>query len=132
MSREIKFRAWDNVNNKMIYSPMAICSGDGGWVLFTAEVENMSCYNAIHPIQQYEIMQFTGLTDKHGKDIYEGDIVKWEYEDAVGWHKIKRLVTWVAEDAYFDVPVKRPWIRNVEIIGNIYEQPELLQKAGEA
>lgn len=76
--REIEFQAWDTINQKMIKSPMAIVSGDGGWVLFTSEIENLNCYNAVHPIQQYKIRQFIGCKDRDGQKIYEGDIVSLE------------------------------------------------------
>jgi uncharacterized phage protein (TIGR01671 family) len=73
-----KCRAWDKFYKKMIYSPMAMTSS---WVLFTAEVENESCHNAIHPIEQYAIMLSTGRNDKNGKEIYKGDIVLFGYSD---------------------------------------------------
>jgi len=54
---------------------------------------------------KYEIMQFTGLKDSKGKEIYEGDIVSWKAEGAIG---------------------------ELEIIGNIYENPELLKEVSNA
>lgn len=76
----------------------------------------------------YILMQCTGLKDKNGKLIFEGDILA----DA----KHKYIVEWSLSDGYF---IRKPWIcelfcyridkettRNTKIIGNIYENPELL------
>lgn len=136
--REIEFRAWDTVNKRMISSPMAICSGAGGWVLFTAEVEAMDCTKAIHPIQQYVIMQYIGIKDKNDKKIFEGDICllmntvtgmpystpfevyfsggDWGARDARGNPYDNGEYRWSIVD----------W-KGCEIIGNIHDTPELLK-----
>ncbi len=77
----------------------------------------------------YEIMQYTGLKDRNGKEVFEGDIVKaptpWDsYEDRVNIVKYEdgRWNYSYSLDAYTDVP-ERDW----EVLGNIYENPELLE-----
>lgn len=78
---------------------------------------------------RYEILhrsQYTGLKDKNGKEIYEGDIVEYKDESS----RVNRLVVkWNGIDASFDFG----WVRtryastNGEVIGNIYENPDLLE-----
>lgn len=85
---------------------------------------------------RYEIMQYTGLKDKNGKEIYEGDIVYWKPVDWVTNPKtITGEVFWDNSSLAFhvlfsdnDYSCKR-WDflgNHYEVIGNIYENPELL------
>lgn len=67
----------------------------------------------------YVVMQFTGLHDKNGKEIYEGDIIKWGvHVGAVKW--INSCIVFGDGFGLF------PCNLTSEIIGNIYENPELL------
>ena len=68
-------------------------------------------------------MQFTGLLDKNGKEIYEGDILKWNDEVS--------QVMWRLYDSMFEIEkifngFSERVTSDYEIIGNIYENPELL------
>ena len=73
MSREIKFRVWDKVNNKMItYETMCPCPDITlNGVLISHDKQSNVSY-------QYVLMQYTGLKDKNGKDLewYAGDIIQ--------------------------------------------------------
>lgn len=121
--REIKFRAWfSHGNNKeMLYDRN---SGD--------------CLRWKNEGQAIEsIMQFTGLVDKNGKEIYEGDIVseKW-HNPLANKHEDDRYAVEFVNGQYkmFDVK-KRPGrdrflfmqYQRVEVIGNVYQNHELLE-----
>lgn len=138
--REIKFRAWDEGNKIMHYDFQFIKSGDSGndWIIFISDkfpltehktnpFTNPNPYFA----QQLKIMQFTGLHDKNGKEIYEGDILRTiTYENIyeVSFH-IGSFVL-VDRDPGFTTIMKQPigcYQTDIllEVIGNIYENPEL-------
>jgi uncharacterized phage protein (TIGR01671 family) len=121
MTREIKFRAWDKdckewvkqTGNPYVFPFEGIvamtCSGNGcGYI----SKEDYSGY--------YELSQFTGLHDKNGKEIYEGDIIEWCHKRQVvkatagGWNPF-----------IADMQTDGSW--HYEVIGNLYENPELLK-----
>jgi len=114
MNREIKFRAWDgHIMNYDIY----LQHTDGCNLELNEELNDI-----------YNLMQFTGLKDKNGKEIYEGDIVKrGDFVDEVvfesGKFTTKRGFGWAGAVFYLG---NQPM--GFEIIGNIYENPELLTK----
>ena len=121
--REIKFRAWDKATKKMWYS--STNGGYGSLIPFFETVE------AAIEDDSAILMQYTGLKDKNGKEIYEGDIVK--IKDLCD-NDVDAFVGYVSYDnASFYINQQGVshyrWIDYVvEIIGNIYENPELLTK----
>ena len=124
--REIKFRAWIKELNeireveyinfwkKMISFPNKFCKE----------------YYLNADFDEIELMQYTGLKDKNNKEIYEGDIVKLRANHGIG--VIKYYDEWGAFVVEYIKP--RPlavlginyYKENIEILGNIYENPELL------
>lgn len=143
--REIKFRAWDKKEKRMYEWPFITH-------FFGEKIRvHKEGYGYIHiPMDDIELLQFTELKDKNGKEIYEGDILMYrnnmsvknpgvpfdsyhkvcfgeydfgEYEDqedGYGWYKqdidvenYGSSLTPISSDMY-------------EVIGNIYENPELL------
>ena len=137
--REIKFRAWDKLRNEMRHDRFAIYSKprwkDGIHSGLFLEPDlivpsmDQACgeWNASGEDDSIVLMQYTGLKDKHGKEIYEGDIVVLlEYGKAtVEFADAKFMVTSILDKGeylfdMFEVD------EACEVIGDIYENPELL------
>ncbi len=146
--RKIKFRAWDKKNKRWLN--FFNISEDGRVVI---PIGNLHFQYFRHT----EVMQFTGLLDKNGKEIYEGDIVRVDPDNSdIKPHEANQgeltgsLITGVyyikefggffpfclpvrigrpkilREE--FDRPILTKKTKSIEIIGNIYENPELQSK----
>ncbi len=124
--REIKFRAWDNDIKKMY--PVSTLDSDGK-LTFThhALPEDTQAGTDCRHLINYELMQFTGLHDSKGKEIWEGDLIKNASRNEVKLHEVRWMdgkflgvYGRLAYDLYCEV-------REIEVIGNIYENPELLE-----
>ena len=130
--REIKFRAWDKKHNKM-------SDGFDMWdFAYTTDSENGNWqygFQEDYGKGNMILMQFTGLKDKNGKEIYEGDIVKparnamegeigevW-WQDASGYWAID----WDGSKNLGKYDYQIGHHLELEVIGNIYENPELLK-----
>lgn len=133
--REIKFRAWDERNKIMHNEVDFIRSGTdtNDWILFKSDKQKLEYGNVLeNPYfqQQIKIMQYTGLKDKNGVEVYEGDVGNDKFNNKV-------IVKW-NEQFYcyalltIDEDVKDDWNFDLndlnEIVGNIYENPELLKE----
>jgi uncharacterized phage protein (TIGR01671 family) len=129
--REIKFRAWDGENNRMIYSGHTttdfIFGGMGDGVYEKGKL-TLDLFD--------NLMQYTGLKDKNGKEIYEGDIIAlygFKQKEEV---EIERdVVRWNEEEAGFWVGCAKSYdqdnpkiLTNIVIVGNIHRNPELLNE----
>ena len=109
MSREIKFRIWDKINRM--------------W---------LRCFNVnlfdIGDLPNVELMQYTGVKDKNGKEIYEGDIIICKYGPQIAME-----VKWVDEGfrtlGKYDGDNYVGFVKNnAEVIGNVYENKNLLEE----
>ena len=115
--REIKFRAWYEKFNEMY-----IVKG----IDFQREMVYFDKYN-YRSIYDIELMQYTGLKDKNNKEIYEGDIFH------IGSKKILYVVEWIDCGLKGRQIKNKSWIGldywkdDIEVIGNIYENPELME-----
>jgi hypothetical protein len=105
--REIKFRAWNGKHMDYDYRDASLWNG-----LLVAEGDTI-------------LMQFIGLTDETNKEIYEGDIIKYEFDGGDNIERPPRIdeVKYVLGCFIPDI-----WrYQKPEVIGNIYENPELLK-----
>lgn len=129
-----KFRAWDSIKKKFVEHFFITDNG-----LICNMEKPTSGYNSPVPIEKSELilMQSTGLHDKNGKEIFEGDVIAIEVDDTetpinarvFQNSKIGVLMFHVFEDNE-DVPMVELLEDNsvaFEIIGNIYENPELFE-----
>lgn len=129
--RSIKFRAWDTAAKQMLTNTSLSVRFDGE-VVHAVDTDNAW--------KHVDLMQFAGLYDKNGKEIYEGDVVQF-YMDGVGKGEglQMRVVKWSPTITGFD-PFNDysqhccNWsvdMKTVEIIGNIYENPALVETCNE-
>ena len=114
--REIKFRAWNVLENKMI--PWEEMWSILGVTSITTYEHQHDSIGKTKPL--YIPMQYTGLKDKNGKEIYEGDILygNEDENDTVVYEENKFILQPLGDDSIF-------WEKS-EVIGNIYENKELL------
>lgn len=131
--RAIKFRAWDG--GEMSYD---VLSGHSSGNVCDVDEQGEAVWFWHEPPQA--VMQFTGLKDKKGREIYEGDIIK-DSRDAlleVYWHENKafyalRLLSGPEPHGKFNSEGEQfsygfiVW-HDCEVIGNVYENPELVKK----
>ena len=131
MMREAKFRVWDEDAQEMIYEVGITPEGIPYSIPDNAEAcDQFNYYPSCHK------MQYTGLKDENGLMIYEGDVVKFKsvyYENKI----MKAVVKFNGSLGSFvfdrgdDLG---PWrmeasMREIEVIGNVYQNPELLEAA---
>lgn len=140
--REIKFRAWDKNKKEM-------CIVDRLTFMFETEIGIMAevidgdpknpDWRRMAMPEEFELMQFTGLLAKNGKEIYEGDILKRfaEVNEDYGYDLVK--VQWNNDRCYWELERANDHAHywgyisgsharegRYEVVGNIYENPDLL------
>ena len=132
MSREIKFRAWDKQNKNMEEVDLL---GSNVLHIKNSEWEN---------IEDFEVMQYTGLKDLKGKELYEGDIIKWGHIGDIKEDPIRIAIVEINPDLQFrciNLEYRNKNVifnygnfaykdteKYVEKIGDIYTTPEILKE----
>lgn len=142
--REIKFRAWDNAAKKYIDSKYV--SIDGFGLLHVAKHIVKNFFRPPHTRKNpwFIVEQFTGLKDKNGTEIYEGDIIQFEF-----WNeKYYRQIAYNSAIASYEaITVASPTSKKLrqkakysfselykisskgfKVVGNIHENPELMEE----
>lgn len=143
--RPIKFRAWDKYGEVMYHD---VVNG------IYCDPDEILGFDQILSLAQYEVMQYTGLKDKNGREIYEGDILRTceddqhiperesgggiigyatkqgfsqigtvHFEEGSFSYKTRRTLSGRHED--INIPVD--WLESYEVIGNKFDNPELLE-----
>lgn len=125
--RDIKFRAWDNQNKQMLDVQelnFEDCFYGGEMQIRT------TMYSDYFDCREMPLMQYTGLHDKNGKEIYEGDIVKCSfYPDFIFEIKFTELCWYMRKIPTSEhINLSDVLYEDLEVIGNIYDNPELLEE----
>ncbi len=122
-----KFRAWDKYEEAMT---------DQQGIYFGAMDHDETLESLLLCLEErYELMQSTGLKDKNEVEIFEGDIVRCTVDNWSNGEKFEQIDKVVYEDCMFtfsdgykyDCSIAEPTYLSKEVIGNIYENPELLE-----
>lgn len=124
MGRVIKFRAWDKEQKTMFFDTIAGIPSDPEW--------KGQVFIGCEGYFEGELMQFTGLKDCKGVEIYEGDILSDESQmqwcnTCVGFRPhwmMTELICHSCDGNYF---IWEMDFTEISIIGNIYENPELIE-----
>jgi len=130
-TRQIKFRAWDIYQKRFRDEMDYVVDPETGlphWIHDSEYLQGVA--------EQLILNQFTGLLDKNGKEVYEGDIVQWSDWEGIEVGVVTGLyeVKWNAEECtigFYD-PFENTWYlfgetSFDEVIGNIYQNSNLLQ-----
>lgn len=136
--REIKFRAWDEEDKRMYCDDKVIVTFSG----FLEEVY-VRRNSTVDELIDYKLMQYSGIKDIEGKEIYEGDIVEFldeevnyshcgvEYDEFINIGKVifshDELMGWDITNRNMDLEEVWHYREYIKVIGNIYENPELLE-----
>ena len=112
MNREIKFRAWDAIEKEMVYGLTEMLKR------WDENIDDLLCM---------DLMEYTGLKDKNEEEIYEDDIIK--ESNSIGiivYNEDGFEIKWHNDNDFYNSVLKIHHL-HLEIIGNVYENQELLK-----
>lgn len=130
MMREIKFRAWKHVNTPEMFNDVQVIDFKSGIAHLGYSLSSFTERTDKERLDNLILMQYTGLKDKNGVEIYEGDVLSEGYVvtfiDASEPENLGMDIGFYGQrdnfESWFTLEVGFPH----EVIGNIYENPELL------
>lgn len=129
-AREIKFRLWfkewEDNKGKMFYNALPITTDFKMWMI---SFDNDNVYDSEFEVgKDIELMQFTGLHDKNGKEVYEGDILRiyFDLDEIEDWlfnqlTQEQKVNCWIDKEIIIPDFYQEPISKNCEVIGNIWE-----------
>ena len=129
----LKFRAWDTHEQKMFSNNELIIWGGN---VYLDESKGLPCRNLkCRSIPDEYRMQSTGLCDKEGTEVFEGDIlhhqIQTEYTFIVKYDKDKGRWYGDGLSRTYQIDITKEFLQYYKVIGNIYENQELLENKGE-
>lgn len=136
--REVIFRGKRTYNGKWVEGSLVVTSQGGAYIISTVEdkrdatvLVNQCSLN----VDPETVGQYTGLTDKNGKRIFEGDIVRYDvnYHDMVISYDVENWGGWLYEDMDDNMQAYSIYefcLKDIAVVGNIHDNPEIL-KGGE-
>lgn len=122
-SRELKFRAWDDDREEMIYD-LSQCTtilwNNDEAMFVVANDQRNGDWNEL------AVMQFTGMRDKNRKDIYEHDLGRYSTGAVFKMVWYRGAWMWERVSGAYSYPIPYNTMDDFEVIGNIHEHPHLL------